>query len=202
MIKSLNLLIFSFAILLTNVAFAACSSPTGSEGDVIYSAAAKQLQFCNGTNWVNTGATVQSLGGGGFTLYENGNPIGPVIGYVQSYGPAFWSNIYNFHSTATANIGSTINTTSYYSQSNCGGYVMGILSNGYGYSCIGADTCTHGVIRFSTPTESLSYGSSRNSSGVCSNISGTATMYTKLSVWAPCLLAGISYSISDKCSVQ
>lgn len=65
MIKSLSLLIFSSAILFTNVAFAACTSPTGSEGDVIYSAAAKQLQFCNGTTWVNTGATVQTVGGGG-----------------------------------------------------------------------------------------------------------------------------------------
>lgn len=46
-------------------AFAACSSPSGNEGSVIYSASAKQLQFCNGTSWVNTGATVQSVGGGG-----------------------------------------------------------------------------------------------------------------------------------------
>lgn len=46
-------------------AFAACSNPSGNEGSVIYSASAKQLQFCNGTNWVNTGATVQSVGGGG-----------------------------------------------------------------------------------------------------------------------------------------
>lgn len=45
-------------------AYAACSSPSGNEGSVIYSASAKQLQFCNGTNWVNTGATVQSVGGG------------------------------------------------------------------------------------------------------------------------------------------
>jgi hypothetical protein len=97
MIKSLNLLMFSFAILLTNVAFAACSSPTGSEGDVIYSAAAKQLQFCNGTTWVNTGATVQAVGGGGGATFA-----GATTSEYKGGGNAGYSGLYGMNQLCSA----------------------------------------------------------------------------------------------------
>lgn len=37
------------------MAHAACTTPTGDAGAVIFSQTAKTMQYCNGTNWVNTG---------------------------------------------------------------------------------------------------------------------------------------------------
>ncbi|WP_018409311.1 hypothetical protein [Methylocystis rosea] len=36
-------------------AFAACTSPTGSERDLIYNRDYHTYQFCNGTNWIVAG---------------------------------------------------------------------------------------------------------------------------------------------------
>ena len=36
-------------------AFAACTSPPGTEGDQFYNTTYHTMQFCNGTNWMNMG---------------------------------------------------------------------------------------------------------------------------------------------------
>jgi hypothetical protein len=43
--------------LLSSTAFAACSSPSGSEGDVVYSSVTHVMVYCNGSNWINMGAS-------------------------------------------------------------------------------------------------------------------------------------------------
>lgn len=55
-----------FALVLAPLAsFAACSDPSGNEGEVIYNSTAKMLQFCNGTVWVNAAGIAPGSGGGG-----------------------------------------------------------------------------------------------------------------------------------------
>jgi hypothetical protein len=55
-----------FALVLAPFAsFAACSDPSGNEGEVIYNSTAKMLQFCNGTVWVNAAGIAPGSGGGG-----------------------------------------------------------------------------------------------------------------------------------------
>ena len=46
------------------MAFAACSTPTGTAGDQIYSSTYNQMMFCNGTSWINMGSsgTVSGIG--------------------------------------------------------------------------------------------------------------------------------------------
>ncbi|TKW60811.1 MAG: hypothetical protein DI628_07940 [Blastochloris viridis] len=51
--------------------WAACTSPAGNAGAVIFSTTAKTMQYCNGTNWVNTGASVPAATQSGCT-----NPTG------------------------------------------------------------------------------------------------------------------------------
>lgn len=37
----------------SHTAYAACASPTGNEGDVLYNTDFKVVQFCDGTNWIS-----------------------------------------------------------------------------------------------------------------------------------------------------
>jgi hypothetical protein len=53
----------SFYIASPHAAFAACTSPAGTEGEFIYSVDYKVLQFCDGTNWI--GMFGGASGGGG-----------------------------------------------------------------------------------------------------------------------------------------
>lgn len=48
-------------MLLAGNAYAACSSPTGNEGDVRYDTTAKNLYFCNNTAWVAAGMVWQDV---------------------------------------------------------------------------------------------------------------------------------------------
>lgn len=45
------------ALFAGHAAFAACTSPTGSEGQIMYNSTSHTLQFCNGTAWLATGGT-------------------------------------------------------------------------------------------------------------------------------------------------
>jgi hypothetical protein len=53
-------------------AHAACTSPAGGAGKLIYSSTYKVLQYCNGTGWVNLGNSNQGGGSGPCS-----NPAGP-----------------------------------------------------------------------------------------------------------------------------
>lgn len=46
------------ALLLAQPSFAACTTPTGSAGDMIYNTTYDVMQYCNGTAWMNMGAVV------------------------------------------------------------------------------------------------------------------------------------------------
>ena len=65
------------AALLPRAAFADCANPVGQEGNLIYNATIKMLQFCDGTNWINTAGVGGGGGGGGtevaFSVHKNGS---------------------------------------------------------------------------------------------------------------------------------
>src|SRR4051812_7596126 len=46
----------ALAFLLPGTAIAACTNPTGAEGQIIYNTDYKLMQFCNGTLWVGMGS--------------------------------------------------------------------------------------------------------------------------------------------------
>jgi hypothetical protein len=51
-------LLLATALLVPARAFANCSIPAGIAGDIIYNSTYNVVQFCNGTNWINTASTV------------------------------------------------------------------------------------------------------------------------------------------------
>ncbi len=53
-------LLLAAALLLPATTFADCSVPSGIAGDIIYNSTYNVVQFCNGTQWVNTASTVAS----------------------------------------------------------------------------------------------------------------------------------------------
>lgn len=53
---------FGAASLLAQPSFAACTTPTGSAGDMIYNTTYDVMQYCNGTDWMNMGAVVGDTG--------------------------------------------------------------------------------------------------------------------------------------------
>lgn len=58
-IASAALLILLLA-LPSNAAYAACASPAGNEGDVLYNTDFKVVQFCDGTNWMSMSGTAST----------------------------------------------------------------------------------------------------------------------------------------------
>ncbi len=52
------IVIGALAALSATTVHAACSTPVGSSGDQFYNTTYSMMQFCNGTNWVNMGASV------------------------------------------------------------------------------------------------------------------------------------------------
>lgn len=66
---------------LTSPAFAACSSPAGVDGQQIYNADHKVMQFCDGTDWISMAG---GGGGGGST------PVGAVLAFAMSTPPEGW----------------------------------------------------------------------------------------------------------------
>jgi hypothetical protein len=47
----------AFALLPVSAAFAACSSPPGNTGDIIFSSTNNAMYYCNGTGWVSMGGS-------------------------------------------------------------------------------------------------------------------------------------------------
>lgn len=64
MIRYLTLLLALICIGLPGVAKAACTSPSGAAGDIVYNTSEKYFQYCNDTNWVAMNAKPGSGAGG------------------------------------------------------------------------------------------------------------------------------------------
>jgi hypothetical protein len=192
------------------VAHADCTNPTGVEGDVIYNSTIKNLQFCNGTVWVNAAGIAPSAGGGGggggaLVAYD---PNDEVIGYFLSERTSGQAG-YNFYNTATRQLvfltandisdySVSVTANVYFSGADCGGSIKGIdvVGSALGYGCTGAATCKTTLKKYLyTNTYSQAYASKRNTSGVCVNGSGSSSMYTMLSS------AGTGAGISEICVV-
>ena len=61
----LTLALTTLASPLITAAAAACTNPTGTEGEQIYNSDHKTMQFCNGTNWISMSSAFVTGGGGG-----------------------------------------------------------------------------------------------------------------------------------------
>lgn len=55
------LAVVAIIILFPAAAYAACLVPNGNEGDLVYNSTYKVVQFCNGTQWVSTGGSTDTL---------------------------------------------------------------------------------------------------------------------------------------------
>ncbi len=80
-------------VVLPVAGYAACTNPTAEAGAVIFSQTAKTMQYCNGTDWVNTGASLPSApqtgcsnptGTAGKVIYNN------TLGVVQFCNGSNW----------------------------------------------------------------------------------------------------------------
>lgn len=97
-----KLLLACFALLapvLVSSAHAACTTPSGNAGNVIFNSTHKVMQYCNGTNWVNTGAAISAATQSGCTS-PSGLP-GEVI-YASDLGVIQFCNGQNWVNTACA----------------------------------------------------------------------------------------------------
>jgi hypothetical protein len=71
----LRLLVLSFA-LLAGQAYAACTSPAGAAGRMVYAGNFNTMAYCNGTNWVSmAGGVSVTVTGGGATPAGSSNDI-------------------------------------------------------------------------------------------------------------------------------
>ncbi|HEY8963822.1 MAG TPA: hypothetical protein VIN59_05085, partial [Alphaproteobacteria bacterium] len=66
-------LAFILTLGISNAAYAACSSPAGAEGEMIYNDDFNVLQFCDGTNWVGMSGGSGGCGGAGVTDGDKGD---------------------------------------------------------------------------------------------------------------------------------
>ncbi len=75
------LVLLSASILTSHHAVAACSNPAGDASDQFYNTTFNVMQYCNGTDWVNMGASTTVSGDNlgdhtaTGTLYMAGNPV-------------------------------------------------------------------------------------------------------------------------------
>lgn len=77
MLKYISSILFFIIIVSSTIVFtptttyAACTSPTGNEGEMAYNSSQNAMQFCDNTEWINMGFTNPTAGTSGCT-----NPIG------------------------------------------------------------------------------------------------------------------------------
>ena len=116
---SLKAVLLAGLALLAGPAFvwAACTTPAGDAGHVIFSTTTKTMQYCNGTNWVNTGPSYPVATQTGCTG-PTGSP-GAVI-YSTQRGVVQFCNGQNWIDTACAASRSP-------NGSGCGGKPAGTL---------------------------------------------------------------------------
>ncbi|MCV0371891.1 MAG: hypothetical protein K5845_20930, partial [Filomicrobium sp.] len=74
------------------VAFADCSSPAGTAGQMVYAGNHNTFAFCNGTNWVSMAGWNNSSGGGASLLNELTDVVtaGATTGSILSYNGSAW----------------------------------------------------------------------------------------------------------------
>lgn len=102
------------ALLVPARAFANCSIPAGIAGDIIYNSTYNVVQFCNGTNWVNTASTVASTIGtltNGDICTTNGTVINCTL--AGSAGQVLGGTGANFTATPTLGSSGTTGTLSF-----------------------------------------------------------------------------------------
>jgi hypothetical protein len=143
--------------------FAACSTPSGVAGDIIYNGTYNVLQYCNGTSWINAGSLNAS--GGALTAGDfctsNGSLIlcntaytgtgsvvlsaSPTITGTIAGGASTWSGtVAGANSTWTGQV--AIGTTALSGALNVNGTVTATAFSGSGASLTGIGTSALGGI--------------------------------------------------------
>ncbi len=164
----------------------ACSATT--EGAMRYNSTSKEMEYCNGTAW----ASLSPAGGGGLKVYkaDGVTVLGNYLGNnsaTSSSSNLCKDTLYSDISTGQIHAlslnecsGFGVVGTAYFTGSNCTGTAY---INTNGYCCTGSAPCTTDkCATVTTATGSRSYLSSRNSSGVCTNSSGSSTLYYDIAI--------------------
>jgi hypothetical protein len=126
--------------------YAACTSPTGNEGDQIYNLAFHTPQFCNGTNWIAMGAP----GGGGSLILISTQTASSSASLQFTNLPTSYNTLFlnctgllmsNSSTTILVAIGEstgpTWETGAYYTRAFV--YSFATSNNGTGYTTTGTD---------------------------------------------------------------
>ncbi len=92
---------FLAAPLLPSQAFAACTSPTGNTGDIIYSSSQNTMFYCSASSWVSMGSSAGGIISSGTW---NGSAIG--VGYGGTGGTAQTTNGVNYYNGSAITSGS------------------------------------------------------------------------------------------------
>jgi len=91
--------LFVLAMMFSAPVMAACTLPEGEAGSIIFSTTAKAMQYCNDTDWVNTGAVIPDAPQTGCT-----DPVGVVgqVIYATNLGVVQFCNGQSWVNTACA----------------------------------------------------------------------------------------------------
>lgn len=171
-------LLVSAVTLFSGKAFAACGTPSGIAGDIIYNSTYNVLQYCNGTNWINAGspgATVGTMTAGDFCT-TNGTVINCTSGFtgtgnvVLSAAPTLTGTVAGASSTWSNQV--AIGTSTLSGALNVSGTAAATLFSGSGASLtnLNASNISSGTV----PTANLGSG-----------IANTVTYLRGDSTWQP-----------------
>lgn len=86
-------------VLAPSWAFAVCTNPAGDAGHIIFNTTAKTMQYCNGTNWVNTGASNPTATQSGCV---SPTAVAGTVHYASATGVIQFCNGQNWVDTACA----------------------------------------------------------------------------------------------------
>jgi hypothetical protein len=78
-LRRIAFFVFAFCVLKSSTALAACTSPAGNEGDIIYSSINHVMAYCNSSSWIgmgtNSGVTFGTLTTNDFCTATSGTAI-------------------------------------------------------------------------------------------------------------------------------
>jgi hypothetical protein len=78
-LRRIAFFVFAFCVFKSSAALAACTSPAGNEGDIIYSSINHAMAYCNSSSWIgmgtNTGVTFGTLTTNDFCTATSGTAI-------------------------------------------------------------------------------------------------------------------------------
>ncbi len=154
-----NILALTFLTLLASQSWAACTSPAAQAGEVIFNTTTKTMQYCNGTNWVNTGKSEPAATQTGCTSPA---AVAGTVHYNSTTGVVQFCNGENWMNTACASdrtlggpgcTGRPAGTIQYNSTHNELQYCDSTNWVAMGWGCAGSAASQTGLIDWSLATQ-------------------------------------------------